>query len=399
MRKTRLTGLVLLAAALWSMSGCVELTGQRISWFYDAVKDELQVLIHYDGIHDSGSSQHGKGIEQIPEFVRSGNVLIFDWPFHLEMGDVRKTLGDESADPRKKQWCRLIASIKTKPIGYYREPNGRIGAAQLVTIPKARQFVRQLNEMINLEVAEETVPPDEPLARTHRRMQAAAKKGHQWLQLDGHAIRLQMPVHPEEWAVVKGEFLQELARSIVVAAGENNDKDPQNLVNMVLKALASVPVSYLDEGDRVTFVVGRPKVPSTVRLDVRGEYETSLEEVVRDTVKIDLDQAAAAVLLDDGAEGCGGLSAVLSFGPPEERVRALLAAAEGQSGCRRRAALKQLGLWASQWNCAHGVPKAPQEVDEFDDYLAAWKRWYARMKQFPVFIDQSDADKPAESTE
>ena len=56
MRKFRLSVLVLLGATLLVASGCVELTGQRISWFYDAVQDRLQILIHYDGIHEASTS-------------------------------------------------------------------------------------------------------------------------------------------------------------------------------------------------------------------------------------------------------------------------------------------------------------------------------------------------------
>ena len=100
---------------------------------------------------------------------------------------------------------------------------------------------------------------------------------------------------------------------------------------------------------------------------------------------------------DDQAARCDGLSAVLSFGPPEEPARALLVAADTQGGEQRRAALKQLRTWAVQWNREHGVPKAPQETAKSEDDLAAWKKWYARMKQFPVFIDDGDAEKPAES--
>ena len=83
----------MLAVLLLFLPGCVQLTGQRITWWYDRAKDELQVLIHYDGIHDSGNDQNGKGTEQIPPFVREGNVMLLDWPFQLEMAAVRKKAG------------------------------------------------------------------------------------------------------------------------------------------------------------------------------------------------------------------------------------------------------------------------------------------------------------------
>ena len=74
---------LLLALVLLTVPACVQLTGQRITWSYDAVKDEIQILLFYDGIHDSGTNQNGKGLEQIPKFVQDGDFMLLDWPFHV----------------------------------------------------------------------------------------------------------------------------------------------------------------------------------------------------------------------------------------------------------------------------------------------------------------------------
>ena len=42
----------LLLLALLALYGCVSLTGQRITWFHDALKDTFYILIQYDGIHE-----------------------------------------------------------------------------------------------------------------------------------------------------------------------------------------------------------------------------------------------------------------------------------------------------------------------------------------------------------
>ncbi|MHC5065120.1 MAG: hypothetical protein ACYTG5_14230 [Planctomycetota bacterium] len=98
--KLGVPGLVLLAALLW-VPACVELTGQRISWFHDVAEDRLQFLIHYDGIHEGGGSRD-KGSEQIPEFVANEEILIMDWIFHLDRSAI-----DEDMDP-SGDWRRLI---------------------------------------------------------------------------------------------------------------------------------------------------------------------------------------------------------------------------------------------------------------------------------------------------
>lgn len=390
MRRMRLTSLAVLTAALWTMSGCVELTGQRITWFYDAAKDELHFLIHYDGIHDSGSDEHGKGTEQIPKFVAGGDVMLLDWPFHVDMADVRKTLEDEDADAREKQLARRLASFKVKPIGYYREPDGRIGAAQLVTIPQAKQFVREINDLLNQEISEDTVSPASPMARTEKRFKAAAKHGHQWLRLDGHAIRLTVPVHPDEWARVKGEFLRDFGKEL---AREFDTENPQQNGKLfqIAQVLASLPVSYVDRGDRVTFAVGRPDVPSTARFTIRDDYDDSLEKVLLKAVPVELDKTLANTLLDGTAKRPPEAAAILDWGPPEERVRALLAAARQEEPGRKKAALDQLEKWGTRWNREHGVPKAPAGTDKPEDYPAAWQKWYKHMKRYPL-LDREPAD-------
>ena len=50
MKTLRLTVPAALAAVLLLVPACVKLTGQRITWFYDAAADTLRLLIHYDGI-------------------------------------------------------------------------------------------------------------------------------------------------------------------------------------------------------------------------------------------------------------------------------------------------------------------------------------------------------------
>ncbi len=399
MRMLRPTSLCLLTTVLLGVSGCVELTGQRISWFYDSVKDELQVLIHYDGIHDSGSDQHGKGVEQIPKFVADGDVLLLDWPFHLQMADVRKVINDQDADPREKDWARLVASIETKPLGFYREPDGRIGAAQLVTIPKAKDFFRKLNDLVNREILDSPVSPGGPTFRTEKRIHAAAAKGHQWSQLDGHAIRVTVPVHADEWARVKGEFFKELVKEIVKAFGDEGRDADSHFLRQLFQAVASVPVSYIEEDDQVTFVAGRRNTPTTVRVHIRQKYEASLEKVLVDAVGVDLDETRTKALLEADGESSDRSATVLDWGPPEDRVRPLLAVAQGGDDHRKQTAIARLESWATQWNVEHGVPEAPQKMENIEDYLAAWNQWYGRMKQFPLYGDEDAGEDAGEDEE
>ncbi len=392
MRKPRIAVLLPLFAVLLSAGGCVELEGQRVSWSYDEDKDELQILLHYDGVHDSGKEGQGysgyqPGADQIPPFVENGDIMLWDWPFHISMKEMREKVDDADADPMERKLAQLMTTIETQAVGYYREPNGEIGAAQLVTIPNAKQFIRGVNALINEGLTREGAAPDDNMPRTLKRIQAAAKEGHQWIRLDGHAIRVTVPVHPGEWQRAKREVLEELAEEVVRALGDDGGEEGRKNFAIGLALLSSAPLSYIDRGHRVEFIIGRTKTPNTLRVTVRDEYEPSLEKTLVKAVKTNLDDQLATALLDN-VQPSAAVAAVLAWGPPEERARALIAAAETDDAARKRAALKRLDQWAKQWNREGRLPEALAKPDEPDEALAAWRQWYQAVKWFPVEVPE-----------
>ncbi len=376
-------GFRVLVVALLAAPGCVELTGQRISWFHDEEKDELLFVVHYDGIHEATTDSR-KGKEQIPEFVRNGDILFLDWPFHFDMSKLRQTAaraGDD--DTEERDWARLLIRLEAAPIGFYREPDGRMGAAQLVRIRKVSEFVDELNRLFSTAMAKEEIDADREGARTLQRMKEAAVAGHQWVRLDGQAIRLQSPVHPGEWARFKGQSLQGFVETVLGALGTGGDQTKKTQLRLFMFVLGSAPVSYIDEGDRVEFILGQRAKPSTFRLPIRDEYEPSLEPVVKDTVQTDLDEVLAKALLNEGDQPSEGVSLVLRAGPPEEPVRALMRTAKEGDPSRRSAAMARLDKWAANWNREHGVPPAPGKNDANSESLSAWMAWYSAMRAFP----------------
>ena len=250
----------LLAVLLVLLPGCVQLTGQRITWCYDRAKDELQVLIDYDGIHDSGNDNNGKGTEQIPPFVREGNVMLLDWPFQLDMAELRKK-ADEKAEKSgpellERDWARLFLSLKTEAVGYYREPDGRIGAVQRITVPRASEFLCQGQW------------PDQPpnpgsVAGLRRDDEADGRPdlhrgpaGAHLDRLDGQSIRIDVPVHPDEWAGFKVQHLHEAAKCVADFLAPKATTHEKVAYLGLLQGLTSAPISYLERDDRVEFVLG-----------------------------------------------------------------------------------------------------------------------------------------------
>jgi len=380
---------------LAAISGCVELTGQRISWFHDVEKDELKILLHYDGVHDSLDGSQPEGAKQIPGFVSGGDVMLLDWYGHVDMASERKKLDDLGASDPERDWARLLTSIRTEPVGHYREPDGRIGAAQLITIPTVSEFLDKLNGLIDREVLEHagSLAEGDPLRRTKERIRAAARKGHRWAALDGQAIRVTIPVYPGEWAREKARGLNEIARHAADALADEADSEKRRELRYAIQALTSLPVSYLDEGDSITVVVGAAEGSGTLRARIRDEYKPNLDKVLVENVEADLDAQLAEAELDASEQPLPGIAAIRQFGPPEEPVRALLCAAS--SGPERRAAaLEKLRQRAAAFNRAHGVPPAPEDDAAPEKYLAVWREWYAQMKRYP--LGGEDARKPSE---
>jgi hypothetical protein len=377
------------------LPGCVQLTGQRITWFYDQAKDELQILVHYDGIHDSGSADNGKGIEQIPPFVRDGNVMFLDWPFVVDMALQRGKAEEKGPESLQKEWARLFLLLKTEAVGYYREPDGRLGAVQRITVPRASEFFAQANRLISHGLLQTTPASDGTMTRTMERILAAARQGHAWIKLDGQSIRIDVPVHPDEWAGFKVQRLRDAAEYVAKALAPKATAEEKAAYLWKLQGLTSAPISYLEKDDRVEFVLGRAKTPSTWRFQIRSDYEPSLEEVVVQSVKTKVDDTAAGALLQPKAALSDPIRAMLDWGPPEDRVRALMLAAQGGDAARKASAIGQLGAWARRWNEEHGVPKAPSMgAGSFDP--SAWKNWYAAMRQYPVFMGQETSNPTPE---
>jgi len=384
MRKLRSS--ILLAGAVLAvvLPGCVELDGQRLSWYYDADRDELLILLCYDGVHDSGDGQYGDGIEQIPTFVKSGDVMLLDWPFHVDREDVRKKANDATLAAHQRALAQAIDACQTEPVGYYREPDGKLGAAQLITIPHATEFVRTLNALVNGELSATAIPPEVDCARTLQRMQEAARQGHQWITLEGQSIRVVLPVHPGEWDRIKGHAIASFFVWFAEAHAGDAEAEQYHAVRSFVALLAGTPLSYIDKSDTVEIVLGRPKTPTTMRMTLRDEYEPSLEGVLRESVKTDLDATLAAALLAPEAAPSSGTGAVVRFGPPEVQVAALLETVKTGEPARRKAAAAKLVDWAKQWNEERATPPAPTELDPDNPDLSAWKAWYAAMKRYPL---------------
>jgi len=183
------------------------------------------------------------GQEQVPRFVKSGSVMFLDWILHFDMDDLRRRAEREGNSPAIKALLQAMPrSIDSRPIGRYRDPDGRVGAAQLVTISGIKDFLAKVNAALNESILAGAAFSDWP--RTHDRMRPGAVQGRQWLALEGHSLRFAFPAHPSEWAKGKAAWIlrimEEWAKS--TRPGETPEYNPRSTSR-------SWPFSLLVGGD------------------------------------------------------------------------------------------------------------------------------------------------------
>ncbi len=366
-------------------SGCVEIQGHRITIRHDEQADRVQVLLQYDGVHDSkeapaGSPELADSRKKLRQFIDSGSVMFVDWWAHMDMEAVKKQYPDVKTDALRKQWAALVVEhVKVENVGYSRDSRGHIGGAQLITVRNSRAWFGKLNAAINASLgAEQNILPLQP--RTAQLWKQAASKGHQWFSMDGHAIRAHAPVDRREWAQLKAEALAGLAQSML----EQTDKADAEVLRHAIAALSSTPMSYVEAEGMVTITLGDPAVVNTFRLRVRPdqEYKANFEAEVQRYGGPSITDSLAAALLKEERSPTPGIAAFAAWGPPEERVRALVHAAEGDDRNRVQLALAKLGEFAQRWNREEGEPAAPVGAQVTD--LDAWRQWLSAVEDFPA---------------
>ena len=371
-----------------AVSSCVELTGQRITLRYDASRDELHLLIHYDGIHENMENNDREGKQQIPQFLKDGDVMFFDWVGHVQMSEIRKVGENDTTPPAERALAAALAkNVKAQPVGRYRDPEGKIGAAQLVVISSAKDVVAKANAAINERILQNQDPSSAPKEwrMTMARLLDGARQGRQWLSIEGHSLRFEVPVHPSEWTRIKFETIKKLCKDWAEYDRKEDKKHEENLPFLI--QLLTSTVSLQESPDGLVLRLGNPGRPTTFRFVIREHYEPSLEEVVAANVPSDLDASLRQGLLGPGEAQASPATAVREWGPPEEKVRALLGLLESKDPKDeplKKAALERLQAIGEAWNREEPFPEAPRFTGTVSTYVDLWKRWYRQMLRYPA---------------
>lgn len=362
------------AAAFLVFSGCLELTGQRVTLHHDEARDRLSFVLCYDGVHNNKVKDQADAEERLRAFVRNGDVMLFDWFGHIQRKNIRDAAGGAEPPALAAFAATALRNADVRVLGHYRDPDGRIGAAQVVVFERASEVLaaanRAIDEAILLASAEED-DASAPWAATTRKWRAMAQRGHAWISLEGHSLVYRAPMDAAEWARGKLGFFKDIAKEVA-----QDDVAPED--HFWFRFLASAPLSIEQSGGQVCLRLGDPDAVHPIRVQWRDGYRPNLEPTVQEVAPLALDTVLGRRVLGGGAAD-PALDALIAWGPPEEQVRAVVAAARTGEPQLAGAAHAWLRQFAVQWNGAHSVPRAPEGADGF----RAWDGWYRALLAWP----------------
>lgn len=203
-------------------------------------------------------------------------------------------------------------------------------------------------------------------------MVAAARTGHRWVTARGHALQLHLPVHPDEWAEVKGDVILRLAEAFARYAPHAANDAHKELAERIVRSIGSCPFSYVESGDEVTFTLGSEARPQTIHLHLRDDYNEDLAGTLRENVPVDLDRLLRTP--DDPKWSEPPMRVAREMLAPEAEVGAWLGEAESPDTARMRRAWARLEVIGTAWNAAGGHSTAPARIRR-------WTEWYRRRRR------------------
>lgn len=369
--KLRNLSVLSLAAVLLAVSGCIELMGQRLAWFHDEAKDELRILLCYDGIHhdpdrsdplrkdsDADADDPEALRSDLSRFVSDGDVMLLDWYGRIGRERLREQAGSDENSPVQRKLFDLLSQVEVSVLGTYRGPEREVGAAQRIVIPKVSEFLKAANAVI----AEAILGSDElseawPL--THSQLRLAAEQQHAFVRLDGQAIVFDIPLDDGELLSAKRlkmpEVVDDLAKDLLPPS-KHIEETVEYLRRAVL-AVSSIHASWQEGNGHLVIQLGSRREPSILRVELPNQYRDNLLKDVEEIVPQRLTHSLADAALAPDRVTDPALADYLAFGPKEEIVRALAVASSDADATKAAAARSALEAYVKQpWNGRSGYP-------------------------------------------
>ncbi len=378
--------LALSAVLLLALIGCLDFDEQTVYVEHDRENDRLVVIIDYQGFH-STKEDIAQAKEQLQEAIDNRTVRFFDnFSFVFPLREMRDNLADPEAEETqqlsvemRQGLVRLLDHIRLLNGGFYMDPAGRICGAQVLVIENAAQSVELANNLLNasiLENAEEFESADSDEAEWVQSVLESARRGHRWIELDGHSLLVSGPV-PES---VLREGRRELVEDLLDPGDEDRDVHWR-----ALRAILGNPVLLWHEDGVLRVRCGYVSAPSEFVTKPRGgACKPNLVDYITETYGLHLDANLARYLVqpdaaaDTEAERAARIMAPRLARP--ERVRALI---------HRLKTAPDEPYWARLREEDLPMPKEQQAGLADEQLLERWEQWLSA-KAGPSEKDQGE---------
>lgn len=319
--KLTLLRVALLALPL-GLGACADFNEQTLYLYHDQERDQLHLLILYQGIHYEGDPDESK--KQLDEFFsQPWHLVIADhWLGHLRRDRLVSDLANFTSSPAEKRVSELLLrNLEVANGRFYQDDATRLCGYQRVTLRKASEFMQALNALVSEVISQEPLKGKAPYdfsERTRALFAQAASRRHPWFSLDGQSIRFRCPFDDGDYRRWK--------KAILSDAREARTED----FEQVRAYITENDLSLIREGEWVTVVLGNPRAKGPIRLVAkprRRDSENNLIDHVRGKHGVDaalkekdiLDEFTSSLLGEDRVRRIDAL--ILELGSDDFDVR------------------------------------------------------------------------------
>jgi len=221
-------GILLLAmVSILLLPGCVEWKHETIVFRYDPERDELRMLVVYDGIFGGGDAdsdirQLGTVLARPRAFFFSNWIFEYDRDTWVKMA-MREVTGDESVEFGEAQDTLIECVLQGARVmngAFYLNHDGELAAWQRVTLTYASEVVAAANAYVNAAILSGDInASDLAISRGAQALVIdAATAGHAWVTLDANRFEVRIPASYDDYVAMLDET-PEAELVLVRAAG------------------------------------------------------------------------------------------------------------------------------------------------------------------------------------
>ena len=213
---------------LVALQGCVEFERQTIVYRHDVERDELRMLIIYEGIYGKKADDYG---ELRSVLVRPRTFFFANWILEYDRDDWVRELArldrerDTNPNTYKVAYRRLIKlildNVRVDNGAFYLNNEGKLSGYQRVTLSNVSELVPAFNELVNAALIHDELDPTDILAssRSADTIKNAAYVGHHWIELDEGELRMRIPLTNHDYEQFRLDVEDDIQWQRVIEAG------------------------------------------------------------------------------------------------------------------------------------------------------------------------------------